>query len=93
MKLLDVRSFTPEELSSIKNIVNEGVKITQQINDLKSSLADAIKNVTSTLNDGLDKDMHIKTSMINKLIKTKIKENLDQQKDEVSDLESFMDIL
>ena len=31
--------------------------------------ADAIKNVTSTLNDGLDKDMHIKTSMINKLIK------------------------
>lgn len=89
--IFNVRTFNEEEISKIKQIVEEGVKIKGQIKDLQTGLNDTVKGLCDRMNDGIeDKELKVKASMIKKMINTKFRDNLDDQKENLDELEESL---
>lgn len=90
--IFNVRTFNEEEISKMKQIVEEGVKIKGQIKDLQAGLNDTVKSLCDRINDGIeDKELKVKASMIKKMINTKFRDNLDDQKEELDELAESLD--
>lgn len=88
MNVFDVRTFSQDEKAKIKNVILEGVKLLSQVQDLNLAMKDTVKNLADTLNDQVkEKDLHLKASTISKMIKTKFKEDIEEQKKSVQEIE------
>lgn len=77
-----MRTLTTEEKAKLKNIVDEGVKILQEIQDLKEGLSDTVKAVAEELD--------IKPSLLNKSIRAAHKRDIGEQKNNLSDVEDLL---
>lgn len=76
-----MRTLTQEEKTKLTHVINEGIKVMQDLQDLRESLKDTVTSVAEELD--------LKPALINKAIKTAYKRNLGEQKntlDEVEDL-------
>lgn len=93
MNIFEERTFNKEEQEKIKVAVEDAMECLNQIADLTSHMNEMSKDVCDSLNDGVDKDLRIKPTLIKKLAKTKIKENLDNQKSAVNELEDALKII
>jgi len=76
------RVYGAEEKQKLERLVNEGVTVLQEIEDLQAGLKDTIKAVAEELN--------IKPSLINKAIKVAQKGDWDRHQDEFEDLETLV---
>ena len=93
MNIFEVRTLTPEEKQKIKTAVEDTIECLNQINDLTTHMNEMAKDICDSLNDGVDKDLRIKPSLIKKLAKTKIKEDLEAQKSAVNEIEDALHIV
>jgi len=78
------RVITKEQQDKIRQIVNEGVAIMQEIDDLNEGLSDTIKAVAN--------ELEIKPAILKKAIKTAQKGNFQDQFDDFDTLETILDI-
>jgi len=76
------RTYGPEEKAKLERLVNEGVTVLQEIEDLQAGLKDTVKAVAEELD--------IKPAMINKAIKIAQKGDWSRVADEFDDLETLV---
>jgi len=76
------RVYGPEEKAKLERLVNEGVTVLQEIEDLQAGLKDTVKAVAEELD--------IKPSMINKAIKIAQKGDWSRVAEEFDDLETLV---
>jgi len=76
------RTYGPEEKAKLERLVNEGVTVLQEIEDLQAGLKDTVKAVAEELD--------IKPGMINKAIKIAQKGDWERVADEFDDLETLV---
>ncbi len=94
MNIFDIRTFNPDEINRIKNIVEEGVNTKGKIKDLQESLNDTVKMICQDLNDGIkNKEQKVKPSMIKKMINIKFKDSLEEEKDKLKEVETILDLV
>lgn len=93
MNIFEMRTFNKDEQEKIKVAVEDAIECLNQINDLTTHMNEMAKDVCDSLNEGVDKELRIKPALIKKLATTKIKENLDNQKSAVNELEDALKII
>lgn len=76
------RTYGAEEKAKLEKLVNEGVTVLQEIEDLQQGLKDTIKSVAEELD--------IKPSLINKAIKIAQKGDWERVAGEFDDLETLV---
>ena len=76
------RTYGAEEKAKLERLVNEGVTVLQEVEDLQAGLKDTVKAVAEELD--------IKPSLINKAIKIAQKADWERVADEFDDLETLV---
>jgi len=76
------RVFNPEEKAKLTQLVNEGLTVMQEVEDLNAGLNDTIKAVAE--------EMQIKPTVLKKAVKTAYKSEFDKVTDEYSELENIL---
>lgn len=75
-------TLTAEDTKKLKRIVDEGLKITQEIADLKDGFKDTVKAVAEELN--------MKPAVINRAIRTAHKASLEADKETMQEVEEVL---
>ena len=78
------RTYGPEEQAKLKKIVDEGVNVLSEIEDLNTGLKDTIKAVAE--------ELQIKPSWINKAIRIAHKDNWKDHEQEWNDIEMILGV-
>ena len=76
------RTYGAEEKAKLERLINEGVTVLQEVEDLNTGLKDTVKAVAEELD--------IKPSLINKAIKVAHKGDWSQVADAFDDLETLV---
>lgn len=76
------RTYGAEEKAKLERLVNEGVTVLQEIEDLQAGLKETVKAVAEELN--------VKPSLINKAIKIAKNRDWERVNDEFEDLETIV---
>jgi len=94
MSVFDNRNLNSEEKNSLKIVIDDTVECLRQIKDLQEHMKENIAGVCAHLNENIDdKSLWIKPKLVTKMAKTKMKEDIVVQKDEVSDIERGLDLI
>ena len=73
------RVYGAEETAKLERLVNEGVNVLQEVEDLQEGLRDTVKSIAE--------ELEIKPALINKAIKVAQKGDWSRVADEFEDLE------
>ena len=76
------RTYGTEEKAKLERLVDEGVTVLQEIEDLQAGLKDTVKSVAEELD--------MKPALINKAIKVAKNMDWDKHQDEFEDLETLV---
>jgi len=76
------RVYGPDEKAKLERLVQEGVGVMQEVDDLQASLKDTVKSVAEELN--------VKPTLITKAIKVAYKRDWDKHVDDFEDLETIV---
>ena len=76
------RTYGAEEKAKLQRLVDEGVTVLQEIEDLQAGLKDTVKSVAEELD--------MKPALINKAIKVAKNMDWDKHQDEFEDLETHV---
>ena len=76
------RTLTPDDAKKLKRVIDEGLKITQEIDDLKGGFKDVVKAVAE--------ELQLKPAAINKAIKAAYKASLEADKDAMNEVEEIL---
>ena len=76
------RTYGAEEKAKLERLVNEGVTVLQEIEDLQAVLKETVKAVAEELD--------VKPALINKAIKVAKNRDWDKHQDEFEDLETLV---
>ena len=77
-----MRTVTHEEKLKLTKLIEEGMKVMQDIQDLREGLKETVNAVSEELD--------IKPALINKAIRAAFKRNLEEQKSGLSDVEDLL---
>lgn len=73
-----------DDKQKLKQVISEGVKIMQEIEDLKGGLRDTVKAVATQL--------EVKPKVINRAIRAALKADIDVNKDELDTVEEILHV-
>lgn len=76
------RTFNAEEKAKLTKLVNEGMRVLQEVKDLQDGLKETVKAIGEELN--------VKPSLLTKAIKTAHKSSFTEQQSELEDLETIL---
>lgn len=76
------RTYGPEEKAKLQRLVQEGVTVMQEVEDLQTGLKETVKAVAEELD--------IKPALINKAIKIAQKRDWESHQDAYDDLETLI---
>tara|TARA_B100001057_G_scaffold156483_1_gene156932 strand:- start:779 stop:1036 length:258 start_codon:yes stop_codon:yes gene_type:complete len=76
------RVFSSEEKAKLTQLVNEGITVMQEVDDLNDGLTDTVKAIAE--------EMQIKPSVLKKAMRTAYKADFDKHSDEYSELENIL---
>lgn len=92
--IFDERCFNVDEQKAIKMVIEDTIETLTSINDLNEHMKENIKELCDRLNANIDvADHKIKASLITKLAKAKMKENIAEEKDKISEVEVGLELL
>ena len=77
------RTFNAEEKAKLTQLINEGMRTMQEVDDLKGGLSDTVKAIAE--------ELEIKPAILNKAVKTAFKASFTQQQSEMEDLETILE--
>jgi hypothetical protein len=76
------RVYGTDEKGKLERIVQEGVTVLQEVEDLQAGLKDTVKAIAEELD--------VKPALINKAIRVAFKRDWDKHQDEFEDLETIV---
>jgi transposase-like protein len=76
------KTFNAEEKAKLTQLINEGMRVLQEVTDLQEGLRDTVKAIAEELN--------VKPSLLSKAIKTAHKSSFTEQQSEMEDLETIL---
>lgn len=76
------RSFSTQEVDKLKELVTEGIQVHQEVDTLKEALSDTVKAIAEELD--------IKPAVLNKAIRTAYKADLEDKREQLTDLEEIL---
>ena len=76
------RVYGPDEKAKLERIVQEGVTVLQEVEDLQAGLKDTVKAIAEELD--------VKPALINKAIRVAHKRDWDRHQEEFEDLETIV---
>jgi len=76
-------TYTPEEKARLSQLVNEGTRVLQEVDDLKEGLRDTVKAIAE--------EMNVKPSVLNKAIRTAYKSDWQDQLADIGELEGILE--
>ena len=76
------RVFSSEEKAKLTQLVNEGLTVMQEVDDLNNGLNDTVKAVAE--------EMQIKPTVLKKAMRTAYKAEFEKVTDEYSELENIL---
>jgi hypothetical protein len=92
--IFDERNFTKEEKDNIKIILEDTMESLRSINDLKEHINENLKGLCERLNTNVEhSEQKIKPGVLMKMATTKMKENLHEQKDKLSEVEVGLELI
>lgn len=92
--VFDHRVLTPDETDKLDKCVDICVTYLQQISDLRESMKETVQDCVRDLNDPIDDpDQKIKVSVVNKLARTKFKNDLDALRAKLAEIEDGLQLL
>lgn len=77
-----LRHYSEDDKNRIKQLVDEGCVVKQEIDTLNEGLNDTIKAIAE--------ELEIKPSMLKKVINTVYKRNLDEEREKFEELEDII---
>lgn len=77
------RVFTPDQVSKLKQIINEGLSVMNEVETLNGGLSDTIKAIAE--------ELEIKPSVLKKALKTAYKSTLTQTNDDHEELNHILE--
>lgn len=80
-----MRVYSAEDKRRLTELVDEGVTILQEIDDLKGGLADTVKSIAE--------EVDVKPAMLNKAIRVAFKRNLHKERDAYEELEDLLETI
>ena len=78
----DTKVFNAEEKKKLTHLINEGVRVLDEVSILKGGLSDTVKAISE--------EMEISASVLNKAIRVASKANFDQATTEFELLENIL---
>ena len=79
---MPVRSFNPTEIAKLKQLMNEGIQVTGEVDALKEGLKDTVKAIAE--------EMDMKPATLNKAIRIAYKNEFAQVQDSFSAVEEVL---
>ena len=76
------RVFNSEEKAKLTRVVNEGLTVMQEVDDLQGGLKDTVKAVAE--------EMQIKPAVLSKAIRTAYKADFNKHSQDLSELENIL---
>ena len=76
------RVFSSEEKAKLTQLINEGITVMQEVEDLQEGLSDTVKAIAE--------EMQIKPTVLKKAMRTAYKADFDKHSDEYSELENIL---
>ena len=76
------RVFNSEEKAKLTQLINEGITVMQEVDDLNDGLTDTVKAIAE--------EMQIKPTILKKAMRTAYKADFDKHSDEYSELENIL---
>lgn len=76
------RVFSSEEKAKLTQLVNEGITVMQEVDDLNEGLNDTVKAIAE--------ELQIKPSVLKKAMKTAYKADFDKHSQDYSELENIL---
>ena len=74
--------FNPEEKTKLTTLINEGITVMQEIQDLREGLSDTVKAIAE--------EMQLKPSILQKAIKVAYKSDLKREQENLDTLETIL---
>lgn len=81
----NIRHYSSEDVARLKKLVQEGVSVMQEIEDLRGGLSDTIKAVAE--------EVGVKPGQLRKVIATIHKNSLGEQKDKLDEIEDIIETI
>jgi|TARA_B110000977_G_C10982971_1_gene456864 threonine synthase len=75
--------FSPEDVKKLKQIITEGIHITEEVNVLKEGLKDTVTAIAEELD--------IKPAILNKAIRVAYKSEFQKASEDFSELEDILE--
>jgi transposase-like protein len=76
------KSFSDAEKAKLKTLVTEGIQVLQETETLKEALGDTVKAIAE--------ELEIKPAILNKVIRTAYKADLEEKQSVISDIEDIL---
>ena len=94
MSIFEERNFNQDERNSIKVIIEDVIETMKSVNDLQDHMKEVVKNLCERLNESVEhSEQKIKPSVIMKMAKTKMKEDMEAQKEKLSEVEVGLELV
>lgn len=79
---MSTTNLTTEDTKKLKRVIDEGLKITQEVDDLKAGFKDVVKAVAE--------ELQLNPAAINKAIRAAYKASLEADKDAMNEVEEIL---
>lgn len=76
--------FSESDVNKLKNLVREGIQVTEEVSTLKEGLRDTVKAVAE--------EIGVKPAVLNKAIRIAHKAELDKEREDFDELESILQV-
>lgn len=94
MSIFEERNFNQDERNSIKMVIEDVIETMKSINDLQEHMKENIKGLCDRLNESVEhNEQKIKPGVITKMAKTKMKEDIAEQKEKLSEVEVGLELV
>ena len=80
--LMPIRTFGPSEIAKLKQLMNEGIQVTGEVEALREGLKDTVKAISE--------EMDMKPATLNKAIRIAYKNEFAQVQDSFSAVEEVL---
>ncbi|MDB2315668.1 hypothetical protein N9V27_01695 [bacterium] len=76
--------FTPEQIAKLKSVINDGVQIKREVEDLNGGLKDTVSAIAE--------ELEIKPAVLNKAITKAFKGDFERDQTDLEAVEEILDV-
>ena len=75
----------PSEIAKLRQLIEDGVKVKQEIQTLTEGLSETVKDI--------GKELDIKPSLLNRAIRSNFKSSIGEERDDLDTIEEILEVI